>query len=222
MNFMQLKMESKQFPIVRTVVLPEECTLAFLHRVIQDAFGWLDYHLYEFTDAKGRRYFDPTDEGSELDDAKPVDATTVALAKVFKKRGDTLDYEYDFGDGNEVGITFVARPKSNRGGFEACFESKGPNMIEDSMGLGGTGGVCEILRAGRKNKNYRQAVDWLYAAFRLTRTETDELLLAAGFALSPVIAEDAVFAFRIQSEVFDLFEVNRILYEQGLKIIPPK
>ena len=43
-----------------------------------------------------------------------------------------------------------------------------------------------------------------------------------GFALSPVIAEDAVFAFCIQSEVIDLFEVNRILYEHGLKIIPPK
>ena len=47
-------------------------------------------------------------------------------------------------------------------------------------------------------------------------------MLAAGFALSPVIAEDAVFAFCIQSEVFDLFEVNRIFYEHGLKIIPPK
>ena len=47
-------------------------------------------------------------------------------------------------------------------------------------------------------------------------------LLAAGFALSPVIAEDAVFAFCIQSEVFDLFEVNRIFYEHGLKIIPSK
>lgn len=61
----------------------------------------------------------------------------------------------------------------------------------------------------------------LALALRLTRTETDELLLAAGFALSPVIAEDAVFAFCIQSEVFDLFEVNRLLYEHGLKIIPP-
>ena len=35
-------------------------------------------------------------------------------------------------------------------------------------------------------------------------------------------AEDAVFAFCIQSEFFDLFEVNRIFYEHGLKIIPPK
>ena len=47
-------------------------------------------------------------------------------------------------------------------------------------------------------------------------------MLAAGFALSPVIAEDAVFAFCIQSEFFDLFEVNRIFYEHGLKIIPSK
>ena len=35
-------------------------------------------------------------------------------------------------------------------------------------------------------------------------------------------AEDAVFAFCIQSEFFDLFEVNRICYEHGLKIIPSK
>ena len=35
-------------------------------------------------------------------------------------------------------------------------------------------------------------------------------------------AEDAVFAFCIQSEVFDLLEVNRIFYEHGLKIIQTK
>ena len=35
-------------------------------------------------------------------------------------------------------------------------------------------------------------------------------------------AEDAVFAFCIQSEFFDLFEVNRIFYEHGLKTIPSK
>ena len=168
MNFMQLKMESKQFPIMRTVVLPEGCTLAFLHMVIQDAFGWLDYHLYEFTDAKGRRYIDPTDEGSELDDAKPVDATTVTLAKVFKKCGDTLDYEYDFGDCNELTITFLKRVKVDRKtGLSSYFESTGPNMVEDSRGLGGEGGVWAILSGGKKNKQYDDVVAWLASAFRL-------------------------------------------------------
>ena len=44
--------------------------------------------------------------------------------------------------------------------------------------------------------------------------ETCAMLVAK--ATNPVIAEDAVFAFCIQSEFFDLFEVNRIFYEHGL------
>ena len=56
----------------------------------------------------------------------------------------------------------------------------------------------------------------------LIRTEADELLLAAGYALSPVIAEDIVFAFCICNGIFDLFKVNNLLYENGLNIIPPK
>ena len=59
-------------------------------------------------------------------------------------------------------------------------------------------------------------------ALRLTRIETDELLLAAGYALSPAIKEDAVFAYCIEQRIFDLFKVNEVLYDCGLKIIPPK
>ena len=59
-------------------------------------------------------------------------------------------------------------------------------------------------------------------ALRLTRAETDELLLSAGYALSPMLAEDAVFAFCIGNGIYDLFKVNAMLYENGLKIIPPK
>ena len=59
-------------------------------------------------------------------------------------------------------------------------------------------------------------------ALHLTRAEADELLLSAGYALSPVLAEDAVFAFCIGNGISDLFKVNAMLYENGLKIIPPK
>ena len=59
-------------------------------------------------------------------------------------------------------------------------------------------------------------------ALKLTRTEADELLLAAGYALSPAIMEDVAFAYCIDRHIFDLFKVNQILYDCGLKIIPPK
>ena len=59
-------------------------------------------------------------------------------------------------------------------------------------------------------------------ALRLTRFEADELLLSAGHALSPAINEDVAFAYCIDRHIFDLFKVNQILYDCGLKIIPPK
>ena len=59
-------------------------------------------------------------------------------------------------------------------------------------------------------------------ALHLTRAEADELLLAAGYALSPAIAEDVVFAFCIGNGIFNLLKVNIMLHENGLRIIPPK
>ena len=59
-------------------------------------------------------------------------------------------------------------------------------------------------------------------ALRLTRIEADELLLAAGYALSPALKEDTVFAYCIDRQIFDLFKVNEVLYDCGLRIIPPK
>ena len=45
-------------------------------------------------------------------------------------------------------------------------------------------------------------------ALRLSRAETDELLRAAGYALSPSIIDDVIFASCIDDGVFNLFAVN--------------
>ena len=42
--------------IDRTVVVPKDWSLAFLHEVIQECFGYLDYHEHEFIDAKKTHY----------------------------------------------------------------------------------------------------------------------------------------------------------------------
>ena len=58
-------------------------------------------------------------------------------------------------------------------------------------------------------------------ALRLSRAETDELLRAAGYALSPSIIDDVIFASCIDDGVFNLFVVNQRLHDNGAKIIPP-
>jgi len=54
-------------------------------------------------------------------------------------------------------------------------------------------------------------------ALRLDRAGADELLRAAGFALSPAIPEDIVFAEAIESRHGDLQRVDERLYAEGLK-----
>src|SRR3954454_23983010 len=45
-------------PAWRRLLVPGETTLADLHRAIQAAMGWEDYHLHTF-DIAGRQYSDP-------------------------------------------------------------------------------------------------------------------------------------------------------------------
>lgn len=63
--------------------------------------------------------------------------------------------------------------------------------------------------------------DQFALALRLSRAETDELLRAAGYALSPSILDDVIFATCIDDGVFNLFAVNQRLHDNGAKIIPP-
>jgi hypothetical protein len=56
-------------------------------------------------------------------------------------------------------------------------------------------------------------------ALRLDRKEADALLLSAGFALSPAIPEDVIFAEAIDEGSGDLQLVSERLHEQGMRTI---
>lgn len=90
-------------PIVwREISVPATYTFDQFHRVLQIAFGWSDYHLYEFTDKKD--YYDkgefritiPSEYDAEYDE-KTYNSRRKKLSSVFPKYK-TLTYIYDFGD----------------------------------------------------------------------------------------------------------------------------
>ena len=56
-------------------------------------------------------------------------------------------------------------------------------------------------------------------ALRLDRKDADALLRSAGFALSPAIPEDVIFAEAIDEGVGDLQLVSERLHEHGMKAI---
>ena len=100
----------------------------------------------------------------EFREDRPKDASQVLLRSIFKKRGVTLDYTYDFGDGNQVCITFLKRVNAPHLRY---FDSAGPNMVEDSRCTGGAEGVWGVLRAGPAHAEYEHVVRWLWESFHL-------------------------------------------------------
>lgn len=103
-------------PIWRRLRVPDRLTLHQLHRVLQLAFGWLDYHVYEFTPegpgtagggtrgprrtgAARVRYAVPDPEWDDGDGAPETrDSREVTLRALALRRGARLTYTYDFGD----------------------------------------------------------------------------------------------------------------------------
>lgn len=72
----------------------------------------------------------------------------------------------------------------------------------------------------RSNADYRPTKRTALAfaiALGLTRIETDELLKTAGFALSGSLASDIIVGWFIENGVYDLYEIDYALIENGEK-----
>lgn len=146
----------------RKIVVPGCYSLAFLHDVIQSAFGWLDYHLYAFRAGKVG-YTIPDPDVGKLG-AKEKPAARMAIDKLFKKAGDRCVYEYDFGDGNEVEIVCDGLVSTVD---EKDFAAKGQDLVEDSAAFGLTPGIVDLLTKKKRTAKAKECVKWLAEAFDL-------------------------------------------------------
>ena len=170
-GYIKLKLEYI-FPeagIDRTVVVPKDWALAFLHEVIQKSFGYLDYHEHEFIDAKKTHYVREEDPNWDMIPSFSGEVEEQKLdydfkiSSLLKKKGDTLDYVYDLGDYNEIKITHLGLVADLTA---ADFDSHGPDLIEDSHGpMGGTPGIFKLLSSKKPTAKYKECVEWLEVAF---------------------------------------------------------
>jgi hypothetical protein len=127
----QLKIALKDIrpPIWRRVIVPD-CTLPFLHDVIQFAMGWQDSHLHEF-EFGGVHYSDPeTAAELEWEDSEDVMLGALVPGEKFKFR-----YTYDFGDTwiHEVLVEKVIDPEPGRE-YPVCLAGKRACPPEDVGG----------------------------------------------------------------------------------------
>jgi hypothetical protein len=129
--------------IWRRVVVPAGVTLEGLHRVIQEALGWLDTRSYRFEIA-----------GEEIDDDH-LEATCLADAV---KPGESIRYVYDLGDRWEH--TIVVEERRDEPATLECIDGAGACPLEDSGGVPGYREMIAALRDPRAPER-DELLDWL-------------------------------------------------------------
>ena len=141
-------------PVWRRLLVPGETTLGDLHRAIQAAMGWEDYHLHAF-DIEGRQYGDPR----AVDDV--ADEKRVTLNGLIKSGVARFAYTYDFGDNWEHALVIEkSLPAVEALSRPVCTAGKRRCPPEDS---GGPWGYCELLEvlADPAHPEHAERCEWL-------------------------------------------------------------
>lgn len=124
-------------PVWRRLLVSSSVRLDRLHRTLQAAMGWADYHLHAFS-AGGRRYGDG--------DADERDEREVTLADLVDRPGTRIGYTYDFGDDWKHDIVVEGVAVAEEGvRYPVFLDGVGACPPEDCGGIGGYERLREVL-----------------------------------------------------------------------------
>jgi len=149
--------------IWRRFAVAGDITLVKLHHVAQLVMGWTDSHLHQFVMAGEVRY------GSKhlyLDPDPDVrDERRVRLNRVLSGPGDSLLYQYDFGDGWDHLLEVIGVGPAEQGvRYPVCLAGERACPPEDSGGIYGYYEILEAI-ADPDHEDHEEMAEWLGAGF---------------------------------------------------------
>lgn len=155
----QLRLTVKEIEpeIWRRIAVHPEITLARLHKVVQHLMGWVDYHLHQYR-IDGRIYAHRY-RGMDYDVEERLLSTRRPLSSFVHDKVKEFVYEYDFGDGWELGIEIEETVERQFDGLAICLDGKRAGPLEDSGGPFGYMRLLEIL-GDPKHEEYRDSWVW--------------------------------------------------------------
>ena len=144
--------------IWRRVAVRTSMNLKALHKVIQAAMGWLDYHLWEFT-ADERRYSILVPDDPDWN-RRISNAASTKLSALLATGMTEFGYMYDFGDDWAHRITVEAiKPAAAEESYPASWAANADAPPED---CGGPPGYFEFIEniASKRGKKAKEALEW--------------------------------------------------------------
>lgn len=140
--------------VYRTIHIEKTRSFYDLHVAIQLAFGWQNYHLYEFRineDIIGENEFD-----GETD---VLESSDILLSQkiVFEKQ--KFFYTYDFGDNWEHQIELVKFIEPKKTFYPQCVKGAKNAPPEDCGGVWGFEAFKAIMK-DKKHPQYKEMKEW--------------------------------------------------------------
>lgn len=164
-----LKIKMKEIskpPVWRQVEVPAWYSFEDLHDTIQILFGWGDYHLWHFQEKldKSPYIIKFEDEDAFYDEEAEIISPDSLISSFLKKKGDKMEYLYDYGDNwvHEISVVNVLNKETD---FPVLIQAKGSMMLED---VGGS-------------YMYMQMRDYHNRCSGMTKAERLDFLLSIGF-----------------------------------------
>jgi hypothetical protein len=153
----QIKGISKP-PIWRRVLVPDHFTFSRLHSVIQEAFGWYDCHLYQFSPngygSKPQIGIEDEWSSEDLENAEKVQ-----LKQHLHHKGQKFTYIYDFGD-DWIHSILVEQVIDQQAVRAELLQGRGKCPPEDCGGPWGYESLKEILE-DPKHPQYEEMREWM-------------------------------------------------------------
>ena len=141
-------------PVWRRIEIPADIKLGKLHDVLQMAMGWTDSHLHGFR--AGRDSYgvpDPNFPG-DFNNERNVRLNQIA------NEGDTIIYDYDFGDSWEHDLKIEKTlPPEPGAHYPRCLKGSRACPPEDCGGPWGYQNLLDALK-DPKHENHEEMLEW--------------------------------------------------------------
>ncbi len=148
-------------PIWRRVLVPENIAFLKLHKILQAAFGWQNYHLFNF-DFKDTVVAIPDlnyAPGELYGDITELNAKSTKIDGLLRERK-TFVYTYDFGDDwrHEVVVEDILLAQEGQR-YPLCIGGERHRPPEDVGGIGGYQNFLEAI-GNPDHPEYNENLIW--------------------------------------------------------------
>lgn len=176
---LKVTLDLEKHKVWRRIIVPANISFSNLHEVLQEVFGWKDYHLHEFYVYGNEKVFDNDQyinhSGYHKGGYKPcinlvsneeagaypndVPMKLEAGIKLCEYIPSKIKYNYDFGDNWQHYIEIERVIDDYDKNYSICLEGEGNTPPED---VGGESGYEEFLEltADENHPEHQQTVTW--------------------------------------------------------------